>query len=234
MKILQTLIFILTIHPLLGVEVGNDPNGGGVMDGWSSIMVIDETSTYTNTSGADEIVTPVGFDFQVGTNRGRVTPFLVKVNGNNAFTVLAIGQTRVSGTDYSSAGVFEFTFGGSPLPSPIILAPGEKIAAGMTNATPSGIGNGGSVIPYNSSSNQIWLTGGQGTSDTGSISVGNTPTPGSSTLDLNRTYAYAIDITVAPANNDPPSDILYTGEQPLPGMLIGSDLGSHLTESETW
>jgi hypothetical protein len=224
MKALRLLACFFTSLPAFGIEIGNDPNGGGGLDGWSSIMVIDEFATYTNTSGADELVTPVGFDFQVGSRRGRVTPFLVKVNGNDNFTVLAIGRTRVSGSDYSSTGVFEYDFGNSP--AAITLGPGETLAAGMTNANANGSGNGGSVIPFNNGGNQIWLTGGSASSQTGSLVVGEAPGTGASTLNLNRVYAYSIDVTVTPARNDPPTNILYSGGQPLPGMAIGTTLGS--------
>ncbi|MDC0302801.1 hypothetical protein OAL23_01395, partial [bacterium] len=225
MKAPKILVFLLSIPLASGLELGNDPNGGGGLDGWSSIMVIDETSTYTNTSGNDELITPTGFDVQIGANQGRVTPFIVKVNGNDNFTVLAIGQTRISGTDYSSTGVFEYDFGTTP--QGIILAPGEKLAAGMTNANPNGSANSGPVIPFKNSGNQIWLTGGSGSSATGSLAVGSPPSSGSSTLtNLSRTYAYTIDIDIAPASNDPPSDIHYSGEQPLEGLPIGSLLGA--------
>ena len=205
-------------------EIGNDPNSvtGGV-DGWSSIMVVDEQASYTNTSGINQTVTPVGFDFQVGNNRGRVTPFLVKVNGNNNFTVLAIGTTRVSGTDYNSTGVFEFDFGTNP-PS-FSLAPGEKIAPGMTNANPNGSGNAGSVIPYKNG-NEIWLTGGSSPGNAGSITVGQAPNQGPSTLDLARTYAFSIDADIMPEALAPPTDIIYTGAQPLTGLPSGVTLGS--------
>ena len=206
------------------VEIGNDPNSvSGGVDGWSSILVIDEQATYTNTSGSNESVTPVGFDMQVGANRGRVTPFLVKVNGNNNFTVVAIGATRISGTDYNSTGVFEFDFGNSP--PTISLAPGEKLAPGMTNANPDGSGNSGSVIPFRSG-NEIWLTGGSSTGQTGSIALNQSPTQGASTLDLARDYAFSIDADVIPESSDPPTDIIYTGAQPLTGLPAGVTLGS--------
>lgn len=227
----RLLPFLLLTRFAFSLEIGNDPNGGGSVDGWASTMVIDESSTYTNTSGADEVVTPVGFDFQVGNNRGRVTPFLVKVHSNNNFTVVAIGRTRVSGTDYSSTGVFEFDF--DEVPDPITLANGETLAAGMTNANPDGSGNGGSVIPFAGSSHDAWFTGGSGSTQTGSISLNAPPTPGPSSLNLGRTYAFSIDVDIGPAFNAPPTDLVLSGGNPLPGLPSGSTLGSFSTVDPT-
>jgi len=207
------------------IGIGNDPNGltGGV-DGWSAILVVDEQAAYTNTSGINQTVTPVGFDLQIGSNRGRVTPFLVKVNGNNNFTVLAIGTTRVSGIDYNSTGVFEFDFGSNP--ASFSLAPGEKIAPGMTNANPDGSGNAGSVIPYRNGGHEVWFTGGPNSGNTGTITTGQAPTTGSNTLDLARTYNFSIDADIAPESQAPPTDIIYTGSQPLTGLPVGVTLGT--------
>ncbi len=189
------------------------------------MMVVDETSTYTNTSGVDKSIEPIGFDFQVGSNRGRVTPFLVKVNGDNDFTVVAIGQTRISGVDYNSEGVIEFSFGNAP--AAIILGDGETLAAGLINANDDGSENAGSVVPFFNSTNEIWLSGGPNPSNSGSIALGNSPTPGTNVItSLNRTYAWAIDVIISDAGNTPPSDIVYSGEQPLPGMMVGTRLGS--------
>lgn len=106
--------------------------------------MVNETDTYTNNSGIPQRLTVQNFWLWVGTNRGRVTPFIVRVNGDNDFTVLAIGDTRVSGTDYTDVGEYGFTF--SDAPSVLTLAPGESVAIGHTDANPDGTGGGGSVI----------------------------------------------------------------------------------------
>ena len=121
-------------------------------------MVVNETDTWTNTGGTPATITLTGFNVNIGAARGRVTPFVVKVNGDNDFTVLAVGRTRVAGADYTTTGAKSFAFADTA--QVITLQPGEKLAPGYSDAAPDGSGNDGSVVPYVDAGDAIWLAGG--------------------------------------------------------------------------
>ncbi len=179
------------------ITLGDSLSGGGV-DGWQAIMVINENDAYTNSSGASELVTVNSFNFTVGNNRGQVTPFVVKINNSatNDFTLLAIGETRYSGTDYFSTGNFSFDF--STMLSQFTLAAGDIIASGFLDADVNG-NSAGSVIPYRSG-DSLFLTGSSNNSGSGDLSqgIGQAPTFGNSTFinGLNRDYSYNITADV--------------------------------------
>ncbi len=86
------------------------------------------------------------FDCHIGANCGRITPFVVRINGNDDFSVLAVGDTWVSGVDYSTTGAFLFQFPAGT--NTFTLMHGETIATGFTASNADGIGNAGSVIGY--------------------------------------------------------------------------------------
>ena len=122
-----------------------------------------------------------------------MTPFVVRVNGNNNFTVLAVGTTR---TGYSvGANDVAFSDGGAVLLS---LNPGETLATGFLDANADGSGGGsGSVIPWDNGGDELWYTGGSSGSASGSVTVGFPPIPGSSVYTtLNRNYHYQISLTI--------------------------------------
>ncbi|NQU20417.1 MAG: PEP-CTERM sorting domain-containing protein [Candidatus Nealsonbacteria bacterium] len=129
----------------------------GIVDLWPSNLAIDEFRPYQNASAVAETVTVTTFQFAVGSNRSRVTPFVVwfrdlNENGDftddNIFTVMKIGTTRVSGIDYNATGVFRFEFDEDG-PATFLLEPGETIGAGFIDANPNGTGGqAGSVIPF--------------------------------------------------------------------------------------
>lgn len=179
------------------ITLGDSLSGGGV-DGWQAIMVINENDAYTNSSGAAELITVNSFNFTVGTNRGQVTPFVVKINNSatNDFTILAIGETRYSGTDYFSTGNFSFDF--STMLSQFTLAAGDIIASGFLDADANG-NSAGSVIPY-INGDSLFLTGSSNNSGSGDLSqgIGQAPTFGNSTFvnGLNRDYSYNITADV--------------------------------------
>ena len=130
------------------VLLGNDPSStGSQQDLWTRNLFVNKSAIHTNLSEQVERVTIESFQLYVGRNRGRVTPFIVRVHGDSKFKVIAIGTTRVSGTDYRATGAHKFPFS-EPAPV-LLLAPGTTIATGVTDANPDGSGNGaGGVIPY--------------------------------------------------------------------------------------
>ena len=51
--------------------IGNTPVVGGVLDGYSAILTVNETDTYTNTVGSAVTVTPDSWNVSIGAARGR-------------------------------------------------------------------------------------------------------------------------------------------------------------------
>lgn len=200
------------------LTIGNTVAATGGLDGWNAIMVVNESDTYTNTSGGAQTVTLDQFNVNIGAVRGRVTPFVVRVNGDNNFTVLAIGATRVAGTDYTTTGVKAFAF--SAAATTFTLNAGEKLAAGYTDAAPNGSGGAGSVVPFVDGGDQIWLTGGPSVGNSGTVTLGSMPTVGAQLFTtLTRQYQFNITFTAPAAGPQPPSDILLAALALFPGTV---------------
>ncbi len=203
------------------LTIGNNVAATGGLDGFSAIMVVNESDTYTNASGGIQNVTLDQFNVHIGAVRGLVTPFVVKVNGDNLFTVLAIGTTRVSGLDYTTTGVKAFPF--STAATSFSLGAGEKLAAGYTDSAPNGTGNAGSVVPFVDGGDQIWLTGGPATNNAGTVTLGAMPVAGAQTYTtLTRQYQFNVNFTAAAAGPQPPSDILLAALDLFPGTAAVS------------
>ena len=169
---------------------------GGTVDKFQAVMVINKNDSYTNTSTACEHVTINDFNFTVGINRGRVTPFIVRINAAaNDFTILAIGETRYSGVDYFSTGDFSVDF--SATSTKITLEAGDTITSGFLDADANG-NSAGSVIPH-ISGDSLFLTGSANDSGSGDLSqgIGHAPTFGTQLFsDLLRDYSYNITADV--------------------------------------
>ncbi|RYD46534.1 MAG: hypothetical protein EOP83_29500, partial [Verrucomicrobiaceae bacterium] len=117
----------------LGITGATPPNAHGP-DLWHSNIVINESATYTNNSGSTISVALDRFHFNAGRTGDPVTPFVVKVNGNNNFTVVAIGTTRTNYVIGSNNVAFSDTQTAVP------LAAGEKLAIGFIDARADGTG----------------------------------------------------------------------------------------------
>ncbi len=188
--------------PVQSVELGNDPTSDAArVDGWRSNMLVNESDTYTNTSGAQQQVSIDSFSFYARRVADPVTPFVVRVNGDNNFTVVAIGTTRgnysvgANSVPFSSAGAVQ-----------ISLGPGEVLASGFLDANADGSGGGsGSVIPWDNGGDELWYTGGKEGTDSGSVTVGSAPQPGSKLLTtLQRNYRYRIGLTAGGSGGEAP------------------------------
>jgi|GEM_PF-5738659 len=175
---------VLSSH-VLGHDI-EDP--ATFLDSWRSTMVIDETQIFTSTESEPVTIKPSTFAFHAGQTGGVVTPFIVIVNGDNDFTVVAVGDT----VNVTSTGPQTYDFGGSSF----VLNPGETIAFGFTNAKADGTGGNSSVIRFDLSTNEIFFTGGPAQGQSGSVSVGSAPTSGAIDLNLNRDYQFEIGIQV--------------------------------------
>ena len=177
-----------------GGELGGiaEPAGNGV-DGWVANLVINEDATFTNASGVECVVELDRFRFSALSVGDPVTPFVVKVNGDNDFTVLAVGQTR---TGYS-VGTNDFPFAEGV--EEIVLAVGETLAVGFldSNADGSG-GSGGEVVSWSTGGAQIWHGGGPLEGDAGAVVAGQAPQAGGNLeTGQNRDYDFFISYRVA-------------------------------------
>ncbi len=180
--------------PVQVFTLGNATSGDSTHDGWTSNMVIDETTTYTNNSGSVESWRIDGFSFYAWQSSDPVTPFVARVDGDNSFTVVAVGTTR-DALQYGLGGnSFSFDQIGPRL---LELQPGETIASGFLDALADGSQGGvGSVVPFDNGGNEIWYSGGGLGVDSGAIIEGNAPSPGTNVdTGFNRTYHFGIQLT---------------------------------------
>ncbi|BCU78982.1 ThuA domain-containing protein [Luteolibacter sp. LG18] len=171
---------------------GTTPAGAHGPDGWHSNIVINETSTYTNTTGRAISVVIDRFKFNAGRTGDPVTPFLVKVNGDNNFTVLAIGTTRlVYGLGFND---LPFSDGATV----IALQPGDKIATGFLDTYPNGSGGTlAGIIDWRDGGAEIWYGGGDYDNNAGSVTLGQAPLPGANVMtNLHRDYFYTISYLI--------------------------------------
>lgn len=176
-----------------GGELGEAAGGGAGSDSWAANIVINEENTYTNDSGSVISVFLDGFSFNAKVSGDPLTPFVVKVNGDDDFEVLAIGTTRVG----YALGPNEYGFhdGGAELR----LMPGDSIAAGFIDANSDGSGGSSpEVVSWAEGSDEIWHGGGPGETDAGSVSVGAAPDSGANLVtSQTRTYDFSVSYRVA-------------------------------------
>jgi hypothetical protein len=175
-----------------GGSVGANPPAAANLDTWRSNLVIDEDNVFTNTTGASLTLALDRFTFKAGRTGDPVTPFVVKVNGNNNFTVRAVGTPR--GTYLAGDNDLPFSDSAANL----VVAPGETIAAGFLDANPDGSGGTqAGIVTYQSGGAEIWHTGGTGDNHNGSVAVGLAPVPGNSTnTSQTRDYDFSVSYLV--------------------------------------
>ena len=160
-----------------GGSLGANPPAAASLDSWRSNLVIDEDNIFTNTTGAALTLTLDRFTFKAGRTGDPVTPFVVKVNGNNNFTVRAVGTPRTT-----------YVVGDNDLPfsdsaALLIVAPGETIATGFLDANPNGSGGTQqSIVSYQSGTTEVWHSGGTADNHNGSVTVGLAPVAGNTTV----------------------------------------------------
>jgi len=188
-------------------RIGNEhsPGSSPAADTWPSNMVINETDTFTNDTGALLDITVDRFLFHAAAVTGTpLTPFVVRVNGDNNFTVLAVGDTVTSHVTGANSVPFAST------PIPLILAPGETIAMGFLDANADGSGPAGAgVVAFNTTApaDQIHYSGGSATGNSGSVTAGLAPDFGSSIITtFGRNYFFSITITPTVNESDTDDD----------------------------
>lgn len=179
---------------MLPAFLGNEPGNSGGLDGWDSNLVINENDTYTNVQGETQTILLESFNFEAGSNASPVTPFVVRVNGDNDFTVLAIGTTR----SVYALGTNNFAFVDGSTPS-VALQNGETLAIGFLDANADGSGSVDATIEMvnSGSGDEIWYSGGPSGADSASVFVGQAPVPGNNgRINLLRDYLFTIGISL--------------------------------------
>ena len=178
-----------------GGDLGITGAPGGSTGGevWKSNMVIQKNATYTNTGSSPVTVLLDRFSFHANLAGDPVTPFFVRVNAPDDFTVVAIGTTR---SGYSS-GANDLAFSDAPLS--ITLQPGESIAPGFLDANPNGSGGSGAeVIAWTDGGTAVWHGGGLLDSNAGSLTLGSAPVPGTNLITHHaRDYHFAFTYIVS-------------------------------------
>ena len=156
--------------------------------------MINETDTWTNNAAVPHYVDITDFDFHLGRTGNPITPFVVQVNMDNNFTVMAVGETRTP-ADYA---VGSNTFPFSSTPTRILVAPGATIATGFMEANPDGSGVASfSMVTLDVNGDEIWFTGGPAAGHSGSIMVGQSPMVGQFSF-TGITWSYRFNITICP------------------------------------
>jgi uncharacterized repeat protein (TIGR03806 family) len=169
---------------------GSQAAAGFTVDGANSNFVINETDTFTNTTSNLMTVSVDRFRFHASRVGDPVTPFLVRVNGDNDFTVIAVGSTVTS----YAPGENDVPFSAGQ--TRVLAAPGETLAAGFVDAFPDGTGGTGpGVVSFNYFGSDEIFYSYDVTNVASSISVGQAPDPkGYQILDLNRDYFFSISL----------------------------------------
>ncbi|MEO0471780.1 MAG: discoidin domain-containing protein, partial [Bacteroidota bacterium] len=186
------------------ITLGNSLSDGNFIDNHKPALNINKSDVYTNTSSSIEEVCLTDFSFYARRLGNPLTPFIAQVNGNNDFTILAIGQTRTAAEYSVGNNTFSFSDHSDAV---LMLQPGETIATGFIDANPDGSGAGGlSVIPAQSGSgnDQVWQTY-TTNSQLPSITLGKSPGLAASVApNLSRSYKFNIGIGVSESSITPP------------------------------
>ena len=197
-------------EPVDEFELGNDTStGGAFIDSHHPSLYINETDSFTQGQSGSVFVN--GFSFFAQRLGNPVTPVVVEVNGNNDFTVLAIGTTRQQSEYSVGENNFPFDDGGGV---ELNLAAGETIAIGFMDSFADGTGWGaGTVIPAEASGqgqgqDEIWgllpsplilqSSGFDASRDTSAVVVGESPlatNAGDSLAQFNLQRSYKVAVT---------------------------------------
>ncbi|MEP4079342.1 PQQ-dependent sugar dehydrogenase [Haloferula sp.] len=171
---------------LAGGELGMpaDPTGVPGSDSWVTNTVINKDAVYVNSDTIPQSLSLERFRYHAMLTDEPLTPFVVKVNGDNDFTVLAVGTTR----ENHLIGENEVLFDDSG--TSIVLAPGEKVALGFIDTFPDGSGGtSGELVRWSEGGALVWHGGSNVESGAGSVAVGSAPYPGES-VQINQTRDY--------------------------------------------
>lgn len=160
-------------------------NGG--IDGWKSNLVIDLQNVYRNNSGVEQSFSIDTFAFYARRTSNPITPFIVRIDGTNNFTVIAVGTTQ---TAYSN-GANEFEFGGT---TEIAVPDGTTIAAGFIDAFADGSGGGSRPVVTYLDGGSSWRSGGSRGQDAGAVIEGQTVIEGRRVRSEARVYQFSVKL----------------------------------------
>ncbi|MGI9428257.1 MAG: hypothetical protein ACR2NM_06345, partial [Bythopirellula sp.] len=197
----------------------------------------ESNGTYTNTQGESQTIALDTFNFYAQSTASPVTPFVVRANADNNFTVLAIGTTRAGYSLGNNS--FAFADGASPT---VTLADGETLAIGFLDANANGSSSIDAVIPFDDGGDEIWYGGGPNAADSGSVAIGSAANPGTNTItSFNRDYRFNIGISlVSPleaassnASSDDTSEITAAALSGLFGLsAVANSQGKQVASDE--
>ncbi|MEM1450227.1 MAG: PQQ-dependent sugar dehydrogenase [Planctomycetota bacterium] len=211
-------VWIRDMDPSPPQRVGNEVGPLPWTDGFICNMVINESDLLTNQGIVAIDARVEAFRFEAIANNGPITPFVVRVLGDDQFVVEAIGDTVLPGEYRVGTNAFPF----SAREQRISLQPGQSLAMGFLDAFADGSKpSGASVVPFCfcNDADEIWVSGGPFRPDSASVTIGAPPSPGPITTTTHvREYAFAIDFAIE-TFNQPPS----FGALPPVAMMEGSD-----------
>ena len=178
-----------------GGDIGSVPTPlpAPTLDLWHSNLVIDEDATFTNTTDGPLTLTLDRFRFNAGRTGDPVTPFIVRVDGDDSFSVVAIGTPQ---TDYTT-GENDLPFSSTPVA--LTISADEVIAIGFMDANPDGSGGTqAGIVSWSNGGSEIWHTGGPEDGDSGSITIGTAPVVGSAVVTTEaRDYDFSISYEIS-------------------------------------
>ncbi|MFS4416950.1 beta/gamma crystallin-related protein [Maribacter sp. 2307ULW6-5] len=176
----------------------NNLGNGDFLDVHSPHININRTGSYTNNSVEAVSVCLEEFTFFASRVGNPVTPFVAKVNGENDFTVIAIGQTRTP-QDYAT-GTNTFNFSDHSNDA-VVLQPGESIAPGFMDAYPDGSGSvpGNSLIPAVTAgiTDDVWQSYQGNANSDPHLVMGSIPQGNTIAQHLARSYQFNISINIS-------------------------------------
>jgi uncharacterized repeat protein (TIGR03806 family) len=210
----------------LGRAIADQPS----VDSWWHSLVIDQSATFTNTTGAPLELRIAAFRFHARQASGPLTPFVARVVGTDSFVVAAVGTPRTEAHYRAGANVLAFRDGAEPI---VVVQPGETLAAGFLDALPDGSGGtAGGVVPYCACNGaRVWRSGGTGSGDSARIVAGAPPTPGARVVAGDqRGYAFAIDLCECASAE---RAVLGNAPGELPQEMTGA-WNVAINESDVW
>lgn len=192
-----TVSLLAQVSPCAGSAVSTEtltPIEGpsNALDSWRSNLVVDEVEQYVNTSGVTQQIHPTDVRYESGRAGILMTPFFVRILGDNSFVVLAIGDSVLSPAVGNVSRPFSQT------PQCFDLEPGWVLGIGFLDANADGSNSVHSVVRWFNGGNEIWYSGGPGATQSASVVVGLAPIPGPRVLtQLRRNYMidYRFEVT---------------------------------------
>ncbi|WP_423998889.1 discoidin domain-containing protein [Maribacter sp. IgM3_T14_3] len=177
---------------------------GNFIDAHSPHINVNKTDAYTNNTGETVSVCLEEFNFYARRVGNPVTPFVAKVNGENDFTVIAIGETRTASEYTTGTNTFNFSDHSNDA---VVLQPGESIVPGFMDAYPDGSGSvpGSSLIPAitTGETDVVWQSYRANNNSDPHLVMGFAPQGNNIVTDLGRSYQFNIGINISSGSITP-------------------------------